>query len=165
MFSNSSNFQSDHRTFELLVIQWLRHIDWHLELIEAKLGGAGDSAELAAQTEKLRVSNDALQAALAPFLPQLSPELSAKGTDMNPILQALADQVTATTSAEASAVMLINGIAGRIADAVAQALAGGATAAQLQPVNDEVVALRASADALAKAIADNTPSAPSFKKK
>jgi hypothetical protein len=151
-------------TFEVLVIQWLRHIDHRLEVLDHKIGGGSDGPMLQFLTDQLQKSSNELQIALAPYLPQLSPA-NSKGITVNPILQSLADQVTATTSAEASAVTLINGIAQRIADAVAAAIAGGATAAQLQPVTDEVTALKASADALSAAIAANTPSAPSFKKK
>lgn len=78
---------------------------------------------------------------------------------MNPILQALADQVKATTDVEASAVKLINGFADRIAAAVQAALNGGATAEELAPITAEVDAMKQSAQALADAITANTPSA------
>ncbi len=58
----------------------------------------------------------------------------------NPILDALKAQVEASTQVEASAVLLINGIAQRIADAVD--------------------ALKASAQSLADAVAANTPPPP-----
>ena len=77
----------------------------------------------------------------------------------NPVLDDLAAQVKANTDAEASAVIVLNGIAGRIQTAVDAALANGATAAELQPVTDEVAALKASADALSAAVVANTPSA------
>jgi hypothetical protein len=76
------------------------------------------------------------------------------------ILDDLAAQVAASTGVEASAIDLINGIAARIQAAVDEALAGGATAAQLAPVQDEVTAMKASADALSAAIVANTPGAP-----
>lgn len=75
----------------------------------------------------------------------------------SPILDALAAQVKANTDAEASAVVVLNGLAARIDAAVAKALANGATAAELQPVSDEVSALKSSADALSAAIVANTP--------
>lgn len=78
----------------------------------------------------------------------------------NPILDALAAQVKANTDAEDSAVVLINGIAARIQTAVDAAIAGGATAAELAPVQAEVTAMKASADALAAAVLANTPAAP-----
>lgn len=76
---------------------------------------------------------------------------------MNPILQALADQVERTKTVEASAVTLINGFAARVQAAVDAAIAGGVTAAQLAPVQAEVDAMKASADALAAAVAANAP--------
>lgn len=74
----------------------------------------------------------------------------------NPSLDALAAQVTKTTEVEASAVQLLNGIAARIQAAVDAAIAGGATAAELAPVQSEVDALTASSTALATAVAANT---------
>lgn len=77
----------------------------------------------------------------------------------NPILDSLAQQVQANVDAESSAVTVLNGIAARIQTAVDAALANGATAAELQPVTDEVTALKASSDALSAAIVANTPAA------
>jgi hypothetical protein len=74
----------------------------------------------------------------------------------NATLEALAAQVQANESAEASAVTVINGIAGRVQAAVDAAIAGGATAADLAPVQAEVDSLKASSDALSAAIAANT---------
>ncbi len=74
----------------------------------------------------------------------------------NPVLQTLADQVKVNTDVEASAVLLIQGIAARIAAAVAAAIANGATPEELAPVTDEVAALKKSADDLASAVAANT---------
>ena len=78
----------------------------------------------------------------------------------NPTLDALAAQVTATNTVIGSATQLINGIADRIQAAVDAAVAGGATAADLAPVTDEVNALKAASDALAAAVQANTPAAP-----
>jgi hypothetical protein len=72
------------------------------------------------------------------------------------ILDDLAAQVTATLDVEASATTLINGIAARIQAAVDAAIAGGATPAQLAPVQGEIDALKATSDALAAAVAANT---------
>ncbi len=58
----------------------------------------------------------------------------------SPVLDALAAQVTATEGVIDSAIALINGIAARVQTAVDAALANGATAAELQPVTDEIVA-------------------------
>lgn len=74
-------------------------------------------------------------------------------------LTALGNQVKANTDAEAAAVTIINGIAGKIAAAVATATAAGATPAQLQAVTDLGTALKTSADALAAAEVANTASA------
>ncbi len=76
---------------------------------------------------------------------------------MPAILDDLAKQVAANVDAESSAVALINGFADRIQTAVDAAIAGGATAAELQPVQDQVNAMQASATALAAAVLANTP--------
>jgi hypothetical protein len=55
--------------------------------------------------------------------------------------------------------MLINGFAARVQAAVDQAIANGASAAELAPVQAEVDALKAASDALSQAVAANTPSA------
>jgi hypothetical protein len=82
----------------------------------------------------------------------------------NPTLDALAQQVTANTSAEASAVVVLNGIAARIQTAVDAALAGGASAADLAPVTAEIANLQTSAATLSAAIAANTPAQKPAKK-
>ena len=76
------------------------------------------------------------------------------------ILDELAAQVAATQQVEASAVALINGFAARQQVAVDAAIANGATAEQLAPVQAEIDAMKASSDALAAAITANTPAAP-----
>ena len=76
------------------------------------------------------------------------------------VLSDLQAAVTQATTVEASAVTLINGFADRVQAAVEAAIAGGATADQLKPVQDEVDALNASAAALSAAVAANTPAAP-----
>jgi hypothetical protein len=53
-------------------------------------------------------------------------------------------------------VIVLNGIADRIAAAVADAMANGATAEELEPVRDLTTDLQASSDALADAVAANT---------
>lgn len=72
--------------------------------------------------------------------------------------QAVIDQISATDNVIDSAVTLINGIRTMIADAVTQALANGATAAELAPVIDALTAIKGKTDALAAAIVANTPS-------
>jgi len=78
---------------------------------------------------------------------------------MNPVLDVLAAQVSATTQVIDSAVVLINGFAARVQAAIDAAVANGATAEQLAPVQGEVDALRSSSDALAAAVVANTPAA------
>lgn len=76
-------------------------------------------------------------------------------------IAALTAQVQATVGVDQSAVVLINGFAAQINAAVQAALAGGATAAQLQPVTDAVTALTNESAALSAAVAANAPPAPS----
>ncbi len=71
----------------------------------------------------------------------------------SPILDQLTAQVTETTGVEQSAITFIGGIQQMIDDAVAAALANGATAEQLQPVSDLSTAMEAQTQALAAAIA------------
>jgi hypothetical protein len=76
------------------------------------------------------------------------------------ILTKLDAEVTKATSVMASATILIKGIAARVQVAVDAALANGATAAELAPVQAEVDALAASSSDLASAVIENTPAAP-----
>ena len=78
----------------------------------------------------------------------------------NPSLTDLTAEITNATTVEQSATTLINGIAQRIADAVAAAIANGATAEELAPVADLGKTLQAQSDALQAAITANTPAAP-----
>ncbi len=71
-------------------------------------------------------------------------------------LDALAAAVTKTTDVEQAAIEALNGVAARIQTAVEAALANGATAEQLAPVQAEADSLNAKADALAAAIVANT---------
>lgn len=75
------------------------------------------------------------------------------------ILDDLAAAVTKATDAEDAATLLINGIAARVQSAIDAALKGGATVAQLAPVQAEVDALNAKSDALSAAVVANTPAA------
>lgn len=79
-----------------------------------------------------------------------------KGNNMpSQVLADLAAAVEKTKTVEASAVVLINGIAARVQAAVDAALANGATAEELAPVTDEIAAMNAAADELATAVAAN----------
>lgn len=77
----------------------------------------------------------------------------------SPILVTLDAEVTNATTVMSSATILIRGIAGRIQVAVDAALANGATAAELAPVQAEADALKASAADLSAAVVENTPAA------
>lgn len=77
----------------------------------------------------------------------------------NPILDTLAADVTAANTVMASATTLINGIAARIQAAVDVAIAGGASAADLAPVQGELDALTAQTASLSAATVANTPAA------
>ena len=70
-------------------------------------------------------------------------------------LSATIQTVKDTEGVVDSATALINSFAARVQAAVDAALANGATAEQLQPVTDEVNALKAKSDALAAAVAAN----------
>jgi hypothetical protein len=78
----------------------------------------------------------------------------------NPVLEDLRLAVEKNNEVDQSAIALLNGIAARIQAAIDAALANGATEAELQPVVAEVAALKASTDALAAAVAANTPGGP-----
>lgn len=71
------------------------------------------------------------------------------------VLLDLQAAVEKTKTVEASAVTLINGIAAKIQAAIDKALAGGASADDLAPVQQEVTDMNAAADALAAAVAAN----------
>ncbi len=77
----------------------------------------------------------------------------------SPILTDLDTAVTNATTVEASAAALIRGIAARVQAAVDAALANGASAAELAPVQAEVDALNASSNDLSAAVSENTPAA------
>jgi hypothetical protein len=70
-------------------------------------------------------------------------------------LAVLTTEVQATEGVIDSATTFINGVAQKIADAVAAAMADGLTAAQLQPFSDLGAEMKSKADALAAAIAAN----------
>jgi len=73
----------------------------------------------------------------------------------NQIVGILADEVAQTIGVIDSAVVLIQGIQQRIADAVTSALANGATADELAPFTQLEADLEAKRTALADAVAAN----------
>jgi hypothetical protein len=72
-------------------------------------------------------------------------------------IAALQAAVERDTTVEQSAITLLNGIPGMISTAIQQALAAGATQQQLQAVEALASSLQSNADALAQAVAANTP--------
>lgn len=72
----------------------------------------------------------------------------------------LQSDVAAETAVNQSAITLINGIPALVQTAVQQALAAGATPAQLQAFNDLDAALKSQATGLAAAVTANTPTPP-----
>lgn len=78
--------------------------------------------------------------------------------------KAVIDQVVADVKAEHavidSAIVLLNGIAGRIDAAVQEALANGATEAELAPLTDLSAEVKAKTQQLADAVVANTPASP-----
>ncbi len=75
-------------------------------------------------------------------------------------LQPVIDEITATNTVIDGAIVYVQSVPGLITAAVDAAIAGGATAAQLQPVSDLAATLKTKADALAAAMTANTPQPP-----
>jgi hypothetical protein len=75
------------------------------------------------------------------------------------ILDDLAAAVANATTVEASATALITGFATRMQTAIEAALANGATAEELAPIQAETDNLTTSAAALSAAVTANTPAA------
>ncbi len=80
------------------------------------------------------------------------------GTNVKPI-DDLVDSVTAEDAVIDSAIELINGFSQRLQDGIAKALAGGATAAQLETLTTLKSDVDAKKQALADAVVANTPAA------
>jgi len=78
---------------------------------------------------------------------------------MPQVIDDLTAQVGVTTTVVESAIVLINGIQGRIEDAVKAAIANGATAEQLAPLAELSTTLKSEDEKLAAAVAQNTPAA------
>lgn len=78
----------------------------------------------------------------------------------NNTLDPVVADVTDAITVEKSATILINGFQQRLADGIAAALAGGATAAELQVLTTLDTDLKASKAALAAAVSANTPAVP-----
>jgi hypothetical protein len=78
---------------------------------------------------------------------------------MTQVLDQLAQEVSDTIGVEESAIAALNGVQARIQAAVDQALANGATAAELAPITNELANLADARTRLAEAVATNA-SAP-----
>lgn len=97
-----------------------------------------------------------LAAAVAACFPNQTPLPHDEESVMaNAIVQKTIDEITKTRGVIASATKLITSFKQILADAVAAALANGATAEELQPVSDVVDTLATDETALAAAIAAN----------
>lgn len=75
-------------------------------------------------------------------------------------LDKLTADVQAETTANASAITLINGFSQRLTDAIAAAQAAGATPEQLAALDDLSGAIEQNSAQLATAVTANTPAAP-----
>lgn len=75
-------------------------------------------------------------------------------------IENLTADITKATTVVKSATILVNGIQARIDEAVAAAVANGATEAELKPVSDLSDALETEAGSLATAVEAHTPGAP-----
>jgi hypothetical protein len=137
---------------------------WRIEQVLHLLVGAfhdlndtkTDKKKIAKAVAQLKASADKLKIATEVNAPH--PHFSGESNVAVKVLDDLASQVKANTDAEAAAVVVLNGIGARVQAAVQAAIANGATAEELAPVQAEVDSLKASADALSAAIVANTPS-------
>lgn len=82
-----------------------------------------------------------------------SQECHSMAADLQPVI----DEITAANTVIDSAIAYVDSVPTLITAAVAEALAGGASAAQLQPVTDLAASLKAKSDALKDALTANTP--------
>lgn len=88
---------------------------------------------------------------------QLKRKVETHMSALDDKIAALTTEVQNDTTVIGSAVALINGFAQRLQDAIAAALAAGATEAQLQAMTDLNTSLTQNDQALAAAVAANTP--------
>jgi uncharacterized membrane protein len=77
----------------------------------------------------------------------------------NPVIADVRDTVARATTVVTSATALIKGFNARMQAAVDAAIANGATAAELEPVQTEIDNFDTAAQDLAKAVTENTPAA------
>ena len=125
----------------------------------------GNFAAVAEMTDELKESSNTLDAALLEANRQtvFTTSIQERTTPMatgNPIIDGLITQVEASKTIEQGATVFINGEAARLQAAVQAALNGGATAAQLAPIQAEIDSFKPISDALSAALVANTPHAP-----
>ncbi len=146
---------NDHNLLLSILAVLRTHTDY-LEYIATTLSGEDYRKSLETLRLQLKHATDGLESAVKSNQPQ--PKNVKELSMANPILQQLEAQVSATVGVAQSATVLINGFAQRLADTVAAALAGGATAAELAAaVNADIAALKASSADLSAAVVANTP--------
>lgn len=119
----------------------------------------GDRHALETAATYLTIAATKLQAAMANLGVNIL-HRKAQPFMASPLLQNITDDVNNATTVVKSATLLVTGFQQRLEDAIAAAIAGGATEAQLQPVSDLSDALEADAALLASAIAAHTPMPP-----
>lgn len=138
-----------------------------LQRIEMKLNGYVDPklskaiAQLDAKADQLKEAIDEQNE--SSIGKSTWPARSPKSPEGESVVSAdLSDEIQAVQNANTvigSATTLINGFQARLDAAVAEALANGATAAELQPLSDLSVELKTQTQALADAVVANTPAA------
>jgi len=133
------------------------------DAVAAMALSAGDQAALAAAGATLEQKRKQLKQALDAFVGGEShPPREKERTVANPTVDAVIQQITATDNVIDSATQLITGFHDVIAQAVKDALAGGASKEDLAPVTDALAQIKGKTDALAAAVEANTspPSPP-----
>lgn len=156
----------------LFRIQWSLNRQWETvneillstARIEAKLNGHIPPKLLRAIV-KLNISADALAALIKTIESKRTASVwrgenvvANEGTTT--MAADLSDEIAIvekTNGVVKSATVLISGFQSKLDEAVTDAIANGATAEQLQPLSDLSLELEASTDALAAAVAANTP--------
>jgi len=127
-------------------------------------------ARLESKIDKLAKAVDRLQPAQGSDVGEINQKLEKllqfaqqemdEMTQLDDNIVALQQTVAADTTVVQSAVSLINGIAQQIADAVAAAMAAGATADELKSLTDLGTSIQGNTQQLADAVQANTPAAP-----
>lgn len=107
--------------------------------------------------DSLQNSTESLELALKQRNPKMANAPKQNLAQTSPIIEQLKAQIERTNGVIASATTLIQGIPTLLTDAVNQAMQNGATAAELEPINQLGQQLAANADALAAAVTANNP--------